>query len=640
MAWKCRLRQSASVAGAAAASLGLVACSSQAQSGSGGSSTSTVPVVHALRRATVSFAEQPGAWPNWIFPFASLEWYSPANVQQFQYLMYRPLYWFESPTTTAPVLEPNASLADPPSWNRARTVVTIHLKGWRFADAQRVDAQSVVFWLDMLKAEKAYWAGYVRGYFPDNVSAYGASSPTSLNVTLHLTGPVNTTWFLDNELSQIVPMPEAWDVTSLTAAPGSGGCGEVTGGLTTGAATAAACRRVWRFDTDDNGRSRHPGMAADRATYATNRLWQEGADGPWRLRSYDAVTGAAAFGPNPRYGGLQKPYVSGLLAVPFTSLAREITFLSRGGPAAPQVGYGSLAGPVGISITGYRHELALPWATSYLLVNFNSATGRYLLRQLYIRRALQLLVDQPAIIRKFDHGDGVVNDGPVPTAPQSPFSSPSLRTDPYRYDPAKAVALLRHHGWRIVPGGRDVCVHPGTGSGQCGAHIRGGTPLELEQAFLVVPGSSPYYRYEVASWAKAGIAVRPIPTFDQVESISACAPSMLQCGWTLGASGWSYYPDYEPSGEDQFATSAISNQGNIGSYSNATNDALIRTSTTEQGMQALFAWQDHLAHQLPVIWQPTAASVIEISHRLAGVTAADTSFAFMPEYWYVPAGKA
>ena len=32
--------------------------------------------------------------PNYIFPFMSLAFFSVTNINQFQYLMYRPLYWF------------------------------------------------------------------------------------------------------------------------------------------------------------------------------------------------------------------------------------------------------------------------------------------------------------------------------------------------------------------------------------------------------------------------------------------------------------------------------------------------------------------------------------------------------------------
>ena len=48
------------------------------------------------------------------------------------------------------------------------------------------------------------------------------NSPTQLTFTL--TSSVNSYWFTYNELSQITPMPLAWDITATGAAPGSGGC--------------------------------------------------------------------------------------------------------------------------------------------------------------------------------------------------------------------------------------------------------------------------------------------------------------------------------------------------------------------------------------------------------------------------------
>ena len=45
-------------------------------------------------KTTVIFAEQAQAPPNYIFPFMSLAFFSVSNLNQFQHLMYRPLYWF------------------------------------------------------------------------------------------------------------------------------------------------------------------------------------------------------------------------------------------------------------------------------------------------------------------------------------------------------------------------------------------------------------------------------------------------------------------------------------------------------------------------------------------------------------------
>ena len=56
----------------------------------GDTSTQVIKVT----KTSATFAEQPGAIPNYIFPLASSQFYSAANVFQFQYLMYRPLYSF------------------------------------------------------------------------------------------------------------------------------------------------------------------------------------------------------------------------------------------------------------------------------------------------------------------------------------------------------------------------------------------------------------------------------------------------------------------------------------------------------------------------------------------------------------------
>src|ERR1700684_3515235 len=44
--------------------------------------------------STITFAEGPGASPNWIFPYTGFLYDNVANINQFQQLMYRPLYFF------------------------------------------------------------------------------------------------------------------------------------------------------------------------------------------------------------------------------------------------------------------------------------------------------------------------------------------------------------------------------------------------------------------------------------------------------------------------------------------------------------------------------------------------------------------
>ena len=81
---------------AMALTLGLLALAPSAKSGAASTPT------------TATFAEQPQTPPNYIFPFMSLAFFSVNNTEQFQYLMYRPLYWFGEGAT------PNLNLVPVP----------------------------------------------------------------------------------------------------------------------------------------------------------------------------------------------------------------------------------------------------------------------------------------------------------------------------------------------------------------------------------------------------------------------------------------------------------------------------------------------------------------------------------------------
>ncbi|MGB8179339.1 MAG: hypothetical protein WCF63_04165, partial [Acidimicrobiales bacterium] len=50
---------------------------------------------------TITFAEAPGAAPNYIFPYLGCQYFSVATLSQFQELTYRPVYWFGTPGSSA-----------------------------------------------------------------------------------------------------------------------------------------------------------------------------------------------------------------------------------------------------------------------------------------------------------------------------------------------------------------------------------------------------------------------------------------------------------------------------------------------------------------------------------------------------------
>jgi peptide/nickel transport system substrate-binding protein len=279
-----------------AVGLALTAC--------GGSSPPTVS-------GSIYFAEAPGAAPNYIFPYLGCQYFSVSNLNQFQFLMFRPLYWFGLGSSTA--VEPMLSPAKRPAFSHGDTEITIRLKGWRFSNDQIVDAQSVMFFLNMYKAVPKKYCGYNAGYgIPDELASASGSGRT---VTLKFTRAVSPTWILYNYLSEITPMPEAWDRTTASAPAGSGRCSTGAYGAPS---TDAACKAVEKFLSSE---------ALKTNTY-TDAMWQV-VDGPWKLEAF-SKHGDATFVPNPKYSGHQKPRVKHVYLVAFATTAAEESQLAAG----------------------------------------------------------------------------------------------------------------------------------------------------------------------------------------------------------------------------------------------------------------------------------------------------------------------
>ncbi len=613
-----------------------------------------------------------GALPQWIFPFGGADHATQANYPEFQYLMYRPLYWFGQLTSASPAFNDQLSFAlTPTSANGGRTA-RIVLKGWRFSNGERVDAQSVIFWMNMMMSEGEKtdcggpcWGEASPAGFPYNVVAFSApDGPQGDLVTVTFDRPYAIGWLLYNALSQITPMPEAWDITSLRGRPGSGGCGTVLAGEMDGRATAVACQRVWAFDTDRDGTSVNPTMSGDLDTYGSNPLWQV-VDGPWRLSSYDVSTGQVTFVPNLAYSGPQRPIIPKFVEVAYSNAPAALAAVVRGGPGAPDVSAVFIddlprntgpPGSAGANLPALADRFTLDvdpyWAISYWPENYESTeeggATNPIFRQLYIRQALQLLVDQLGLIKVVYRGYGEPVYGPVPAALASPFLSAQEGVNLYAFNPNRAVRLLRSHGWvRRTGSAADVCERPGTGPTDCGSGIKAGTPLRFT---LLYTNSSAAVTLESAvaessEWARYGIEAEPLgENFGSLLAIlSPCrrkgAPANA-CAWEVNGWGgsWIYSPDTMPTGDYLFYRGA---GANAGSYDNATADRLISESEAPDdsgglfNRLALFDYENYLAEQLPVIWQPNdSVAVYEVSNDLGGVAPLNSLGTLTPEYWY------
>jgi peptide/nickel transport system substrate-binding protein len=568
----------------------------------------------AAASGSISFAEGPGAAPNYIFPYVGCAYFSVTNLNQFQFLMYRPLYWFGLGSSTA--VQYPLSPAKAPVFSDGNTEITIHLKGWKFSDGQTVNAQSLMFFLNMYKADPTSYCGYNAGYgIPDELASATGSGNT---VTLKFTKAVSPNWILYNYLSELTPMPEAWDKTSAGAASGSGNCSSGAWGA---ASTNKACKAVEKFLDAEALRS---------STY-TGKLWQV-VDGPWKLTAFNTI-GDATFVPNTKYSGPQKAQVKDVYLESFTTTQAEESELYSGKLSLGYVDPSVLPGPapslgavgpnVGILNAKYTLMTGTPWSFNYAPLNFAAKDPKApLLKQLYIRQALQESINQEGIIKSVDKGYGVPTCSPIP--PNTPSSISANVPCAYPYSLTDAKALLTEHGWKIE-GGVQTCIRAGVGSTDCGADIRAGTTLSL--AFIWSSGSPALdetLNAEVAAWQSIGITVSHSEgEFDAV--VQQCDGGSFQiCSW---GAGWIYAPDYYPSGETLFTPGGSFNPGQ---YLNAQMTALVTQSVTEK--VPLTAYGEYAAQQLPVLYQPNPTALAEVAKDLKGVQPLNPLQNFMPEY--------
>jgi peptide/nickel transport system substrate-binding protein len=609
----------AAACGAAAIALTAAACGSGGGGGNGASApTGGTPV----SGGTATFALAPSSIPNYIFPFTSSTYFSVYNAEEFQYLMYRPLYWFGN--GASPTLNTSLSLANPPVYSGKN--VTITLKGWKWSNGETVTAQDVLFWIHMLQAVgSTSWGDYSPGGFPANVSNVKATSPTTLTMTMNK--QYNPTWFTSNELSQITPMPMAWDITSLNGKPQSGGC----------TASASACAKVYNF---------LDGQSKALSTWASSKIWSV-VDGPWQLQSFNS-DGNSTFVPNKAYSGSPKPKLAKFQEIPFTTESAQYNVLQAGANGGSQkidVGYLPTTdaptkpanATVGTNpVHGYTLDPLYLWSINYFPVNFQSTTGNGpIIKQLYFREALAYLMNQQAVIQGPLHGYGKFTVGPVGTYPATQYLSPKgQQGDPFPYNPAKAKQLLSSHGWKVTPNGTTTCAQPAL----CGAGVKQGQALSFTLPYATGTdwiASEMTQLQSNASTLGIKLSLEPKP-FNQVTAIAGgnCVVAHISCNWDMAnwGGGWTYVPDYYPTGETLFLSGAGANSGG---YSDQKNDALINETLTSASTGPLYTWQDYLSPQLPFIWQPNGAyQLTEISNSLRGVTPQSTTLNLNPENWY------
>jgi peptide/nickel transport system substrate-binding protein len=561
----------------------------------------------------VVFAATQGAPPNFILPLVSASYASQTNINDFQFLCWRPLYWMGGPGTVG--VNYSESIGKPPVVTQAgaNTQITVNMKSLNWSNGKPVTSRDVEFWLNLLKAEKSNWWDYTPGDFPDNILS--ATYPSPHSFTLLMKGHYNPAWVL-NELAQIIPIPQsAWDKTS------------ASGPVGTYDTTSSGAAKVYNFLAAAN---------KDLAGYATNPIWQV-VDGPWHLSAYNATTFDAVFKPNPHWSLSPKPTIAQFEVKTFTSDTAEFNALRSGSVTYGYIPPADDPQIPSLESAGFTIKPWVQWNINFASYNFSNPTVGPIFKQLYVRQALQHLIDQPLLIHATMGGHGYVTNGPVPLVPASKWVSPQEKVGWYPYSVSTAKSLLTSHGWHVAPNATTTCVRAGTAAGDCGAGIPSGAALKF--TFTYVSGNQSLTEQATAlqtSFAQVGVQLQLSPV-----SLSAlfsvyfpCSPGKA-CPWEIAydGGGWGFEPTYNmPELGSLLATGGVSNAQ---AYSSATNDKNLQTIYYGSGaMSDFYNYENYLGKQLPLMWMPEILlQVSAVQSKLVGWYPQQPQLDITPETW-------
>ncbi len=573
---------------------------------------------------TITFGQLNGQTPNYIFPIVPSGNASTTNYQ-WQQIMYLPLYnnfaYGESPGVNY-----GLSLAKKPVFTDGDKTVTIELnKGYKWSDGKPVDAQDVLFGIALIKAavaeSAANWGSFTPGYFPQSLASISASGPDT--VVMHLKRAFNPGFFLNDQLAlNVYPLPSRdWNVAS-------------AGGPHLDWTVPANAKKIYDY------LGKAGGQVGD---FGSNPLWKI-ADGPFILSSFSPVTASWTAKANPSFGGTPKPHINTLQGVTYTGITPLLNAMRTGSLDVGQVDFSQLVDVASLKSQGYSVFGVPDFGWAGVIWNFKDTTGHFdkIISQLYFRQVMAMLVNEPAIIAGIYHSAAGLAYGPIPSVPKTPYVPANAVNPPYPYSPVKAVALLKAHGWHVVPNGTTTCAKAGSGPGECGAGIPAGTPIAFDW-YTQTEAAGPYVPLTdeaVTSEAKqaAGINVRlHEKTFNYISSnFNDADPSVAKFTNTWAVENFSGYVDSPyPTQNSIFNTGGSFNSG---AYSDPKMDKLINASVYGSDPNAVTNEASYETTALPALFLPNYDFIWAASKQVGGPPASYlslTQYGLWPQFWWV-----
>jgi peptide/nickel transport system substrate-binding protein len=621
------------VAAAAALSLGVFAGASNgstvgAQADAAAASIpglygSLPPVGKPSKGGTITVGQLTGSTPTDIFPMIA-----DANAsiyeESFLYNLFLPLY--NGPNGATPEINYAVSLATAPVFSDGDKTVTIQMKqNFKWSNGQPVDANDLVFAVDVILAgvneSAANWSAFTPGQFPQSLSSIKATG--KYTVVMHLKRAFNPSYFLNDQLQGAVfPMPStAWNIAS-------------PGGPHLNYNIPANAKKIYDYLSKAGGQI---------GSFTTNPLWKI-VDGPFALTSFSSTNRSFDEKANPSFGGSPKPSISALDTETFTGITPQLNALRTGGVDIAGVDFSQLGEVSSLRSAGYSvfGWPDLGWFAAVL--NFKDTTDHFnsIVSQLYFRQALAELVNQPAYLTGIFKNAGGLSYGPVPALPPTPYTPADALKAPYPFSPSAAVALLKSHGWKVVPNGQTTCAKAGSGAGECGAGIPAGTPIKFTW-FSIPVSSTPSSSLESESFAAeakeaAGIDVElETKTFNYlVSNFDDANPSDAKYdnAWGVNNDG-GFTDDYYPTSSSIFNTGGDYNDG---AYDSPIANGLINDSVYGSNPKAVTNEASFLTQNLPALFMPNSDLIWAVSNKVGGPASSFislTQYIGFPQYWYL-----
>jgi peptide/nickel transport system substrate-binding protein len=524
-----------------------------------------------------------------LTPASNIAWYSPienpanqtTTVADLLGLLWEPLIYVNDQDE----LDFTQSIASKVTYNTQGTVYHVFMNPkWHWSDGQPITSADAVWSIDLELATEGPnapppWpsSGEGAGGLPQDLKSVVANGPYEFTITLNT--PKNQAWFTINGIGSFSILP----------------------------------KHIWDKYSNMTEEMKYVGKAA------TSPSFDNVVSGPFLLKK--AIENQSwTFVPNPNYDG-HKSILKQFILKYEASDSSEFADLKTG---AVQVGY--------LPAADWSARLELPEtlieqpALVYAFTWPNMKAGaeggvNKIFSNLYVREALEMGIDDSAILSVIYHNQGTPQYGPFPEVPKTQFADPAMTKPYYPFDIAKGKALLEAHGWHEVDG----------------VMTKGSEQMKFT---LMYPSgdiaNQNTQELIQADWAKMGVQLTLEPT-----PFATLVGDLPDPGkWELVGGIDIVYGGTYPSGETLFYDNQDLDENG---WNNAEENKLILATESPApsaavNLQRMYAYFEYTAKELPALFMPSIWADAEVAKNIGGYTLYTSdpiTNGALPQYWYI-----